>query len=73
MKNYIITSIKTEEKRGVFFIPKIGKRRIYRSSFNNTEPKFKILSFVKKENAQKTCDEINKAYNDNFEVEEINL
>lgn len=72
-------SLGTDSKRALYYSEKIGKNRIYRNSYPDTEPFFWgldnvnadliLLRYETKEEAQEVCDEINKAYGDNFQVE----
>lgn len=63
-------SLGESEKRGVFFSPGTGRRRLYRSPLNNPSKGFKLLSFKRKENAENIANMLNREYNDNFKVEE---
>lgn len=56
----------------LYYSTKIGRRRVYRQTYPTPFYKdLKLFTYKKKENAQKLCDEINKAYNDNYEVVKI--
>ena len=60
------------EERALYYASDIGKKRVYRSEFPKpTNKTFKLFEFDNLEKAQELCDEINKAYNDNFEVRKI--
>lgn len=60
------------EERALYYSSDIGKRRIYRDSFPTPNYEtFKLFKFNNIEKAQKLCDEINEAYNDEFEVRTI--
>lgn len=61
-------SLGMEDERALFFSPQVGRRRIYRQSISSPQKGLKILSYKKKENAERICDEINKVYNDAFVV-----
>ncbi len=54
-------------ERRLYFSPSVGRNRIYRSS---GEKHFKLKIFKNRAAAQSLCDEINKTYNDDFEVVE---
>ena len=53
-------------KRVLCYSSDIGKHRIYRQNFYNIEKGMKVFEYKTLKNAQKLCDEINKAYNDDF-------
>ena len=79
MTQYIIVSKKNKEKgndkRALFYSTSIGRRRIYRQGFGKNQKEWlkgmKLLTYKSKSYAQKICDEINKAYNDDFKVTEM--
>ncbi len=48
------------------YSPRIGRTRIYRSSYANPGKGLKILSFKSEKMAKIRCDQINEAYNNDF-------
>jgi hypothetical protein len=56
-------------KRVLCYSREIGRQRVYRREFVDIPKNMKRLDFKKIEDAQKMCDGINKAYNDDFVVE----
>lgn len=61
-------SLGMEGERALYYTTDIGRHRIYRSSYPTPNDKrFKLFRYKKKETAQMLCDEINEAYNDDFE------
>jgi hypothetical protein len=70
--NYFGQSLGMSERRALYYSTKIGRRRVYRSSY--PEPKdasFRLFEYKTKSRAQALCEEINSAYGDNFEVIEV--
>lgn len=69
-------SLGIEGERALYYSSDIGPHRIYRSSFpiepyyfrgTDLNKKMKLLKYKTIQEAQSICDEINKAYGDNFE------
>lgn len=58
-------------KRALFYLPSIGRGRIYRDSLNEHNNSFKLLIYKRKSRADEVCKEINEAYNDSFKVETL--
>lgn len=67
-------------ERALYYSEDIGEHRVYRNSYpielyfwglENLNEKMKLFKFDTKEEAQELCDEINRAYGDNFEVVKI--
>lgn len=78
--NIMGKSLGMRGERALYYSTDIGKHRVYRESypitptwwgFTNLNEKMKLLKFNNKEKAQELCDEINKAYGDDFEVRNI--
>ena len=69
--NFKGEKIGVSEKRALCYSPSIGRRRVYRSSFDNPQNGLRVKTFKRKGNAEALCDEINKVYNDSFKTEEI--
>ena len=71
MAKYIITSepqrnlsfkgdtVEMTEKRGIFYLPSIGRRRLYKQNINSPTKGLKLLEFKTKSEAQKRCDDVN--------------
>jgi hypothetical protein len=66
---WIKKSLGFTEKRGVFYNPAIGRRRLYRQSIANPQKGLKMLLFDTDWQAQTVCDATNEMFNDNFKVE----
>lgn len=74
-KQWICTSEEKDEnhpKRVLYYLKSLGRRRVYRRSFHGTDKEMVMFKYKRKKNAQDLCDYVNKVYNDNFKVEEIN-
>lgn len=72
-------SLGLSEARALYYLPTIGRHRIYRSAiplqpyiFNGVDinKNLKLLKYKSKSSAQKVCDEINEVYGDDFYVKE---
>jgi len=64
-------SLGMSEKRALFYLTQIGKRRWYRRDLNNPGKGFKILQYSTKEAAEKVALEFNTACGEDFKVEEM--
>lgn len=60
-----------QEARTLYYNPSLGRSRVYRQSSKTPKKGMKRFEYVRKENAQKLADEVNKALNDDFKVEEV--
>jgi hypothetical protein len=63
---------KVEEKLAAFYLPSIGRHRIYRQSFNNPSRGMKLFKYKRKKYAQEIADYLSEISNSRWEVEEIN-
>lgn len=57
----------------LFYVPSIGRKRIYRNSFKRPEKGLKILKFKNIDNALKLCDHTNSVHNSNYKPKLIKL
>ena len=64
-------SLGMQPKRALFYSNKIGKRRVFRSGYEKPDKGLIIFKFKKIEDAKSLCEHTNKAFGENFEVEEI--
>lgn len=70
--NYLGEYVKESGERALYYSREIGRSRIYRQSYPECGYKgLKLLTYKKKENAQKECDYINSITDSNYEVVEI--
>lgn len=60
-----------QEKLGAFYLPKIGRHRIYRQSFTNPLKGMKLFKYKKKAYAQEVADYLNEITFTRWEVEEL--
>lgn len=65
------TYLGLSNRRALYYSKSIGKGRIYRRSYPESDPSFVLFEYATPAAAQALCDQINTAYNDDFKVEEI--
>ena len=58
-------------KRALFYDPQIGDHRIYRRLENSPGVGFIKFQYKERSEAESVAKDINEAYNDDFEVEQI--
>ena len=68
---YICVTRGRNNKRALYFLRSIGRRRIYRSHFDFPPSKFRLLTYKNKNNAIFVCEQVNKFHGDNFEAVEL--
>jgi len=59
-------------ERALYYSKSLGRHRIYRREYPNTDKSFVLFKYKSKVRARDLCDQINEAYNDDFEVVECN-
>lgn len=60
-------SLGIEKKRALYYAKDVGRRKIYRRTYLEPDSMvFKLLKYKTKKYAQKVCEAVNEAYNDNF-------
>lgn len=73
LKSNVKGKVFTTLKRALFYLPAVGRSRLYRGTLENPQGGLKLLKYKTREYAQKVCDQINSAHGDDFKVEEVNL
>jgi len=65
------SSIGMRGVRALYYAKSLGRHRIYRDEYPNTNKSLDLFKYKSKTRAQDLCDQINEAYNDDFEVTEL--
>lgn len=57
-----------QSERAVFYLPEIGRKRLYRQSFRAPIKGAKLLTYKSKKGAEKVCQSLNEKAGDEFKV-----
>lgn len=57
-----------QSERAVFYLPEIGRKRLYRQSFRAPVKGAKLLTYRSKKGAEKVCKSLNEKAGDDFKV-----